>query len=316
LWLIFVASVLLTFFSASQDVVIDAYRRESLADEEQGLGATMYTYGYRCGVLLASAGGLILADIVGFRGVYLFMAAVMAATIILTLLIPEPKTAEGQPQTLLNAFLGPFLEFFRRYEMPSDAWLVLLFILIYKLGDNLASHMTIPFYLQTGFSNTEIGAVVKAFGLVPLLLGVFIGGALTLKLGLYRTLLVAGVLQGLSTLGFALLAVAGYDLWWLAAVIAFENLTIGMGASALLAFMAYLTNRRFTAAQFALLTALASLPRVLLTAPTGWLATQMGWVPYFTLAAAVAIPGLLLLLRFRTWLLSDQVATREAIQDA
>lgn len=316
LWLIVAASFLLSFFSASQDVVIDAYRRESLADAEQGLGAMMNTYGYRTGMLLASAGGLILADIIGFRGVYLFMAAVMAVMMVFTLLAPEPKVAEDQPSSLTSAFLGPFLEFFRRYELPSGAWLVLLFILIYKLGDNLASHMTIPFYLQTGFSNTEIGAVVKAFGLAPLLFGVFLGGALTLKLGMYKALMTAGILQGVSTLGFALLSVIGYDLWWLAAVIAFENLTQGMGTSALLAFMAFLTDRRFTATQFALLSALATLPRVLLTAPTGWLATQMGWLPYFSFAAAVAIPGLLLLLRFRTWFASDPLATREALQDA
>jgi PAT family beta-lactamase induction signal transducer AmpG len=301
LWLVAVAALLVTFFSASQDIVVDAYRRESLADNEQGLGASMYTYGYRLGVLLASAGGLILADLIGFRGVYLFMALVMASMLVVTLLAPEPAVDAMRPETLTEAFVGPFLEFFTRHSRPSGAFLVLLFILIFKLGDNLASHMTIPFYLAIGFSNTEIGAVVKAFGLVPLFVGIFLGGVLNLRIGLYRTLLIAGVLQGLSTFGFAVLALIGYDLAWLAAVIAFENSTQGMGTAAIVAFMAFLTDTRFTASQFALLSALAALPRVLLTAPTGWLATQLGWVSFFVLAGLVAIPGLVLLLRFRRW---------------
>ena len=301
LWLVAVAALLVTFFSASQDIVVDAYRRESLSDSEQGLGASMYTYGYRLGVLLASAGGLILADLIGFRGVYFFMAAIMLSMLIVTYLAPEPEEPKGHPGSLREAFLGPFLEFFARQGRPAGAFLVLLFILIYKLGDNLASHMSIPFYLATGFSNTEVGAVVKAFGLFPLFLGIFIGGAMNLKVGLYRALVVAGVLQGVSTAGFAVLAVVGYELGWLAAVIAFENLAQGMGTAALVAFMAYLTDTRFTAAQFALLSALAALPRVLLTAPTGWLATQMGWVSFFVFAALVALPGLLLLVRFRSW---------------
>ena len=302
IWFVGGAALLVAFFSASQDIVVDAYRRESLADAEQGLGASMYTYGYRIGMLLASAGGLILADRLGFRGVYFIMAAIVLATTLVTAIAPEPRVEHGRPRTLWEAFLGPFTEFFLRHGRPSGAFLVIFFILIYKLGDNLASHMTIPFYLATGFSNTEIGAVVKAFGLIPLLVGVFVGGVINLKLGLYRALLVAGVLQGVSTLGFALLAVVGHDLGWLAAVIAFENLTQGMGTAALLAFMAYLTDTRFTASQFALLSALTALPRVLLTAPTGWLATQMGWINFFVFAALVAVPGLLLLLRLRSWL--------------
>ncbi len=315
-WAIVAAAFLVTFFSASQDVVIDAYRRESLADAEQGLGATFVTYGYRTGMLVASAGGLILADLIGFGGVYLFMAMVMASMLIVTLLAPEPLEAEGQPATLKAAFLGPLTEFFRRYEVPAAAWLVLAFILIFKLGDNIASHMTIPFYLQTGFSNTEIGTVAKAFGLAPLLFGLFVGGTLNLKLGLYRTLIVAGVLQGISTAGFAVLAIAGHDLWWLAAVIGFENLSGGMGTAALLAFMAYLTDRRFTAAQFAMLSALATVPRVLLVAPSGWLATQMGWINFFVFAALVAIPGLLLLLRFRSWFPAHDAAEAPAPHSA
>ncbi len=301
-WAVGLAACLVAFFSATQDVVIDAYRRESLADAEQGLGASMYTYGYRTGMLVVSAGGLVMADQIGFSAVYLSMAAIMLSMVVVTLLAPEPGADQERPKTLKTAFLGPFAEFFRRRELPGGALLIVAFILLYKLGDNLASHMTIPFYLETGFSNTEIGTVAKLFGFWPLMLGVFVGGALTLKAGLYRALLISGVLQGVSTAGFAVLSIIGYDLWWLAAVIAFENLTQGMGTAALIAFMAYLTNRRFTATQFALLSALAGTPRTLLVLPTGWMATQMGWVPFFTFSALVAIPGLLLLLVFRGWL--------------
>ena len=301
IWKVAVAACLVAFFSASQDVVIDAYRRESLADAEQGLGASMYVYGYRLGLLLVSAGGLILADVIGFSGVYFFMAALMFSMVVFTILAPEPGDVKGRPRNLRTAFLGPFIEFFSRHNVSGNALLVLAFILLYKLGDNLASHMTIPFYLETGFSNTEIGTVVKFFGVAPLLFGVFVGGALTLKAGLYKTLIVSGVLQGVSTAGFAVLSVVGYNLWWLAGVIAFENLTQGMGTAALLAFMAYLTDRRFTATQFAMLSALASVPRVVLTAPTGWMATQMGWMSFFVFSALVAIPGLLLLVAFKSW---------------
>ena len=312
IWAVAVAACLVTFFSATQDVVIDAYRRESLADAEQGLGASMYTYGYRAGMLVVSAGGLIMADRIGFTAVYLWMAAIILSMVVVTLLVPEPGGDYERPKTLKTAFLGPFSEFFRRKELPGGALLVVAFILLYKLGDNLASHMTIPFYLEIGFSNTEIGTVAKLFGFWPLMFGIFVGGALTLKAGLYRALIISGVLQGVSTAGFALLSVIGYDLWWLAAVIAFENLTQGMGTAALIAFMAYLTNRRFTATQFALLSALAATPRVVLTAPTGWMATQMGWAPFFVFAALVAIPGLVLLLAFRGWLRGKSPAPARA----
>jgi len=311
-WKVALAAFLVAFFSATQDVVIDAYRRETLADAEQGLGASMYTYGYRLGMLLTSAGGLILADVVGFAGVYFFMSALMLSMVIVTILAPEPSGVKDPPRNLKTAFIGPFIEFFGRKNFSGGALLVLAFILLYKLGDNLASHMTIPFYLETGFSNTEIGTVVKFFGLAPLLFGVFAGGVLTLRAGLYKALIVAGILQGVSTAGFVILSIVGYNLWWLAGVIAFENLTQGMGTAALLAFMAYLTDRRFTATQFAMLSALATVPRVVLTAPTGWLATQMGWGSFFAVAALVAIPGLLLLLAFKSWFHDSSSSTASA----
>jgi len=297
-----VVAWLLAFFSASQDIVIDAYRRESLADNELGLGSALYVNGYRIGMLLASGGGLIMADLIGFSMVYQFMAVIMLVGILTTLFAPEPEIAAGTPATLKDAVVQPFVDYFRRHH----ALLILLFILLYKVGDTMASHMTIPFYLDIGFSKTEIGAVVKLFGFWATIIGSIIGGIVILRTGIYRALWGFGILQALSTAGFAVLAQVGYSLPWLAGVIAFENLSAGMGTAAFVAFMASLTNKQFTATQYALLSSLMGIPRVIVAAPTGYFADWMGWTVFFTLCALIAIPGLILLTRFRGWLKTDR----------
>jgi PAT family beta-lactamase induction signal transducer AmpG len=296
--LVALAALLVTFFSASQDIVIDAYRREALADDEQGLGAALYVNGYRIGMLLASGGGLILADFIAFSSVYLLMAGFMLLGMLTTLLAPEPATPAGVPSTLRAAVLEPFREYFQR----NGAWWILLFILLYKVGDIMASHMTIPFYLDLGFSKTEIGTVVKLFGFWATIAGGLLGGVLILRLGIYHALWSFGILQAVSTAGFALLAVMGGQLPLLAAVVAFENLSAGMGTAAFIGFMASLTDKRFTATQYALLTSLMGIPRVFVAAPTGYMADAMGWVAFFSFCALIALPGLLMLLRFRAWL--------------
>jgi len=290
LWLA-VAALLVTFFSASQDIVIDAYRREALADDEQGLGASLYVNGYRVGMLLASGGGLILADHMSFAQVYLLMAAFMLLGVATTVFAPEPRPAEGVPTTLREAVVQPFLEYFQR----RDAMAILAFILLYKIGDTMASHMTTPFYLDVGFSKTEIGTVVKLFGFWATVLGGLLGGLLIMRLGIYRALWGFGILQGVSTAGFAWLALIGASVPGLAAVISFENLTGGMGTAAYIAYMASLTNKKFTATQYALLSSLMGVPRVIAAAPTGYVADAAGWVAFFVLCAVVAVPGLLLL---------------------
>jgi PAT family beta-lactamase induction signal transducer AmpG len=299
--LIVASAILITFFSATQDIVIDAYRRESLKDQEQGIGAMMYTYGYRLGMLLASGGGLILADLYSFNLVYFFMAVVMLLTVAVSFIVPEPDDY-GSPSNLKDAFVMPVGDFVERYHGVYPALLVLFFIVIYKLGDNFASHMSIPFYLDSGYSNAEIGAVVKVFGLAPLLFGIFIGGIINLRYGLFYSLVLAGVLQGLSTFGFILIDLFDKNLSILAVVISFENLSGGMGTACLLAFMALITNKQFTATQFALLSALAALPRVILTAPTGWLVELMDWTPFFVMSGLIAIPGVLLIIYKRDWI--------------
>jgi PAT family beta-lactamase induction signal transducer AmpG len=289
------------FFSASQDIVIDAYRRESLADEEQGLGASLYVNGYRISMLLASGGGLILADFIPFSMVYLIMAGVMFIGIVTTLMAREPGIPAGTPRSLYEAIARPFLEYFAR----RDAVLILLFILLYKIGDTMANQMTVPFYLELGFSKTEIGTVVKVFGFWATVIGSLVGGALILNLGIYRSLWVFGILQALSTAGFAVLAELGKSLIGLATVIAGENLSSGMGTAAYIAFMASLTNKRFTATQYALLSSLMGVPRVIVASPTGYLASYLGWEGFFLICVFIAIPGLWLLTRFRIWMQTE-----------
>jgi len=297
IWLMVTAAMLVAFFSATQDIVIDAYRREDLPDAELGLGSSMYIYGYRLGMLLASGGGLIMADRMSFTSVYLVMAACLLPGILITLLTPEPKMTAGAPQTLKEAIVNPMVEYFSRH---NAVW-ILVFILLYKLGDTMASAITTPFYLDIGFSKTEIGTVVKLFGTGATLAGAFIGGVILLRMGINRSLWIFGFLQAFSTAGFAILARIGYNIHALSGVIAFENLSSGMGTAAFVAFMASITNKKFTATQFALLTSLIGIPRALASSVTGYMAKYIGWENFFIACALVAIPGMLLLLKFAPW---------------
>jgi PAT family beta-lactamase induction signal transducer AmpG len=297
-------ALLVSFFSASQDIVIDAYRRESLADEEQGLGASLAVNGYRVGMLLASGGGLILADHMTFAAVYLLMAATILVGILTTLFCLEPAIPPGTPKTLYEAVVQPFLEFFSR----QDAVLILLFIVLYKLGDMMASNMTTPFFLDLGFSKTEIGTIVKLFGFWALVGGGLLGGVLMLRLGIYRSLWLFGLLQAISVGSLAVLAQIGHNVAGLAMVVIFENLSFGMGTSAYLAFMASLTNKKFTATQYALMSSLMGIPRVILASPTGYLAALMSWEEFFVFCALSALPGLWLLTRFRIWMQNESQA--------
>jgi PAT family beta-lactamase induction signal transducer AmpG len=248
-------------------------------------------------MLLASGGGLILADHLPFSMVYLIMAACLLPGVITTLLAPEPDVPAGTPKTLKEAVLDPLTEYFSR----SGALWILAFILLYKIGDTMASAMTTPFYLDIGFSKTEIGAVVKLFGFWATIAGGLIGGVIMIRLGIHRSLWVFGVLQAVSTACFAVLARIGYSVPALSGVIAFENLSSGMGTAAYAAFMASITNKKFTATQYALLTSIMGLPRVLASAPTGFLVKITGWEMFFVFCTLIAIPGMLLLFKFAPW---------------
>lgn len=286
------AALAVAFSSASQDIVVDAYRREDLPDRELGLGSSLYINGYRVGMLLASGGGLILADHIPFSMVYMIMALCLLPGVLTTLLTTEPRV-DSFPRTLKSAVVDPLAEYFKR----DNALWILTFILMYKIGDTMAAAMTTPFYLDIGFSKTQIGAVVKLFGFWATVGGTVFGGIAMIRLGIIRSLWLFGILQALSTAGFAMLATIGPNVAALSAVIAFENLSGGMGTSAYAAYMASITDKRFTATQYALLTSLMGIPRVLASAPTGYLATRMGWPLFFILCTLIALPGLLLLLR-------------------
>ncbi len=290
-WLVAFAAFLVTFFSASQDIVVDAYRREDLSDIELGLGSSLYVNGYRVGMLLAGSGGLILADHFAFSQVYLFLAGSLLIGVVTTLFCREPEVAEGTPKTFREAVVDPFVEYFQR----DKALLILSFILLYKIGDQMASTMTTPFYLDIGFTKTEIGAVAKLFGFWATISGGLLGGIVLLKAGIRGALWGFGILQAVSTAGFSLLAMIGNSVPALAAVIAFENLSGGMGTAAYVAYMASITNKKFTATQYALLSSLMGVPRVLASAPTGFMVESLGWITFFIVCTLVAVPGLILL---------------------
>ena len=314
-------ALLVTFASASQDIVIDAYRRESLTDEEQTLGASAYVLGYRIGALAAGAGGLILADYMSYQMVYTIMSLIMLYGVLITLIADEPKS-DFIPSNFEDTVTRPFIEFFNRYASINNISpdrlkflgerakinrrnvlenflvtpiLILLFILLYKIGDTMAHSLSTNFYLDTGFSKSEIGTVVKFFGLFATLVGAFAGGLIAYKVGLYNSLMIFGVFQAIATLGFSVLALFGDNLYLLMTVISMENLAAGMGYTAYLAFIANMTNKQFTATQFALMTALMSLPRTLFSGFSGYLVEFFGWELYFVFCSLIAIPALIIL---------------------
>ena len=291
-----IAALLVTFSSASQDIVVDAYRREDLADEELGLGSALYVLGYRIGMLLASGGGLILADYLAFSRVYFLIATCMLPAMVTTLLTPEPKVI-ASPQTLKEAVIDPLTDYFKRKE----ALWTLAFILMYKIGDVMASNMAMPFYMDMGFSLTEIGAITKLLGFWAIVAGASLGGMIMLRLGISRSLWIFGFLQALSTAGFAVLAFMGHRITALGFIIGFENLSGGMGTAAFMAFMASITNKKFTATQYALLTGFMAFGRDVLSSPAGLLVKVLGWSNFFIASTLMAIPGMLLLLKCLPW---------------
>jgi len=285
------------FFSASQDIVVDAYRTEVLEPAEYGAGAGVYIMGYRLAMLISGAVALILSDHLSWREVYLFMAATMGVGVIATITATEPKVSSPPPKSIREAVVEPFVDYFKR----SGALEILGFIILYKLGDVATGMMTTPFMIQVGFTRTDIGAVNKGFGLIATIIGGLAGGALMMRLGLKRSLWVFGGLQAGSNLMFMLLAIAGKNYPVMVTAIAIENLSGGLGTAAFSAFLMSQCNQRFTATQYALLTSLMAVARVLIGAPTGWMAKNLGWETYFLVTTLLAIPGLLLLLRYDRW---------------
>jgi PAT family beta-lactamase induction signal transducer AmpG len=305
IWLVVVAASLMTFLSATQDIAIDALRREILHEDELGLGNAMYVNAYRIAGLVPGALALILADHMAWSWVFAITAAFMVPGIITSLLITEP-TALKPPRTIREAVADPFREFITRKGWAA-AGLVLAFIFFYKLGDQLCTSLATSFYLEMGFSKTEIGLVAKQAGLWPLVFGVTFGGIWMVKLGINRALWLFGAVQLVSIFGFASLATLGpgeataQRLSVLAVVIGFEALGVGLGTSALVAYISRECNPAYTATQYALFASLSAVPRTFVNAFAGAIVESIGWLGFFLACAVLGIPGMLLLFKIAPW---------------
>ena len=300
-------TVAIALFSATQDIALDAFRREILPEAELGLGNSVHVNAYRIAGLVPGSLSLILADHLPWAQVFMITALFILPGLLLALFAAEPSIAKSAPKTLREAVVEPFHEFIHRAGW-REAALILAFIFFYKLGDSMSTALATPFYLDMGFAKSQIGVVAKNAGLWPAVIGGLLGGLWMVKIGINRALWLFGVVQLLSIFGFAWLAwlgpralIGSLQLAQLALVIGFEALGVGLGTAAFVAFIARATNPLYTATQFALFTSLAAVPRTFINATTGVLVEQMGWFAFFLLCAALAVPGMLLLIKVAPW---------------
>ena len=301
-------SAAVAFFSASQDIVLDAFRREILPDEELGLGNSIHVNAYRIAALVPGSLSLILADRMPWGNVFIITALFMLPGLLMTLfLAKEPDLPPAAPRTLVQTVVEPFQEFFSR-KGTKQAALVLLFIFLYKLGDSMATSLATPFYLDMGFSKTDIGLIAKNAGLWPAVIAGILGGIWMLKLGINKALWLFGVVQVVTILGFVWLAGFGKfdtitltEQMMLAGVIGAEAVGVGLGTAAFVSYMARETNPAFTATQLALFTSLSAVPRTFINATTGYLIEWLGYVHFFWLCFILALPGMFLLLKVAPW---------------
>lgn len=296
----------IAFLSATQDIVLDAFRRELLPEIELGLGNAIHVNAYRVAGLVPGSLSLILADHLPWTQVFMITALFMLPGVAMSLTVSEPKTSGAAPRTLRNAVVEPFHEFFTRQGVRG-ALLVLVFILAYKLGDSLCTALATPFYLDMGFTKSEVGVIAKNAGLWPGVIGGILGGIWMVKLGINRALWIFGVVQWVTILGFVWLAWLGQGesdasrLAVLATVIGAEALGMGLGTAAFVAWMARTTHPAYTATQLALFTSLMAMPRTFINASAGWLVEYFGWLNFFWLCFFLAIPGMLLLFKVAPW---------------
>lgn len=283
-------ALLVSFFAASHDVVSDAWRTDILSKDERAMGNATFVTGYRLGMLAAGAGALTLSDLVGWSRAYFIMSTLMVVGIVATLLAPEPEGTRP-PRRLMDAVVQPFVDYFRR----RGAVAVLAFLLLYKLGDAIMSGMTTPFYIELGFTNTEIGVLSKGLGMVSTIAGGLISGALVPKLGERRSLYVFGALQALTNLTYVALAMVGKNHLMLAVAIASDQLSGGLAVTVFASYVMSLCNKNFSATQFALLSSLGTVGNRLISATSGFLATWLGWPTFFGFTVVAALPALLLL---------------------
>lgn len=294
-------AICVAFLSATQDIAVDAYRREILKDEEIGLGSSMSVYGYRAAMWIA--GGVLVALVadttlvaqettgITWPDFYKISAAVMSALAVLTFFFKEPDI-HSAPKSLISAVIEPFKDFFKK----ENAFIILSFIFLFKLGDQISGSLLTPFYKSMGYINAEIGLITKTFGLISTLTGLFVGGIALLKFDIKKCLLTFGLLQALSTATFALITYTGAVQWSLAVCVFFEDFSSGMGTAAFIAYMSSITNSKYTATQFALLSSLTAVGRTLFSGYAGYLQDAVGWANFFFIGAVLALPGLFLLI--------------------
>ena len=300
LWAIAYLATAVAFFSASQDIVLDAYRREILSDAELGLGNSVHVNAYRIAGLVPGALSLVLADFLPWSSVFMITALFMLPGLLMTLFVNEPRIMAAPPKSLREAVVEPFREFINRAGL-NEALLVLAFIFLYKLGDSMATALATPFYLDMGFTKTDIGLIAKNAGLWPSIAGGLLGGIWMLRLGINRALWLFGVVQLVSILGFAALTQFPQNKIALALAIGLEAVGVGLGTAAFVAFIARTTNPAYTATQFALFTSLAALPRTVINSFSGVIVEQIGWLNFFWLCMLLAVPGMLLLFKVAPW---------------
>lgn len=299
LQLVAVNALAIAVLSATQDIAGDAYRTDVLQPPEFGVGASTWVLGYRIAVLISGSLSLILADFMPWQLVYLLLALLMAVGLVATFLAPEPPKRDRPPESLSDAVYLPFKEFFQRLGISSAA-LILLFVLLYKLGDALVGNMATPFLLDIGFSKTQIGAIQGSTGFLATTVGVVSGGVIVTKFGINRSLWTFGILQALSNLGYFTLTVAKSSALLLLAI-NLENVCAGLVTAVFVAYLMSLCNHSFTATQFALLSSLMATSSIVLAAPAGNLAKATGWSAFFLLTLAASIPGLVLLPIVAPW---------------
>lgn len=295
--LLALAALAVAFLSASQDIVIDAYRAEVLRPDERGPGAGVTNLGTRLALLLAGAGSLIMADHLPWRMVYFIMAGAVLIGMMGSLFGPEPEKTIRHPNNLKDAVIRPFLDFFKR----KDAITMLFFVILYKISDAFSVSLATPFLLETGFTKTEIGIAFKGVGMASTIVGALAGGAVIARIGLTRSLWIFGILQAVSNFGFILLAYAGPGFPLLLGVMGVDNVCGGMGTAAFVAFLMAACNVRYTATQYALLSSVAVIARTFVGPPAGYIVKAFGWPTFFVISILLAIPGLMLLHRFAPW---------------
>ena len=282
------------FFSASQDIIIDAYRIELLDDDEQGAGAAMTQAGYRIGGIISGAGALYMRELITWSEVFLIVSLIILIFAIITLFLPRIKEINRKQNGFIITFFNPLIELIRRNNV-KEFLIIILFILTFKLCDSVAGVMANPFYVKIGFENIEIANASKLFGVLATILGVFIGGLLVKKIGILKSLLLSAFLQMISNILFFVLSKIGPDYSFLIITVLGENISGGIGSASFVAYLSILCNRNFTATQYALLSSVMGVARTFIASPSGFVVELLGWSNFFLISTLFAIPGLVIL---------------------